>query len=246
MYSIVICVNDNNHFLRLIQSLDIEKDNFIEIIKIDNFDNRYSLPEALNIGINRARSQIVFLCHQDIKFPKNWIYNATEQISLVSKRDTNWSIIGVMGVKKNGFFVGNIVDPHTSFKMGNLPCEVSMLDEVCLVVKKESNLAFDESLGGYHLYGADLCMQSQQRGMKCYVINAPFTHLSGGKLDNNFWQSAKKLKNKWSMISGSENTIETTCGVLPLNDKAYTKFEYIFKSIRRKIIRRLQKRHIMK
>lgn len=236
------CVNDFKKFEKFKKSLTQIKN--YSLISINNIDNKFTIPSAFNHAIQIANFELLIFVHQDVIFPENWLHSTIKQIEHVEIHDSAWGVVGIMGVRKNGFFAGNIIDPHTKTKMGNLPCEVAALDEVCLILRKDSNLRFDESLGGFHLYGADICLQAQQKGMKCYAIDAPLTHLSGGKLDHSFWEMAEKLKNKWSQIQNCPNTIETTCGVFRLKNNFWSVLEYNFKILRRKIIRRIQKRHI--
>jgi hypothetical protein len=110
-------------------------------------------------------------------------------------------------------------------------------------MQKDSKLQFDESLGGFHLYGADICLQARQAHRKCYAIDAPFEHLSAGKIDSSFWEIAEKLKKKWAQIKGSPDTIVTTCGVFRIRNGIRPTLAFYYKEIRRRIIRRLQGRH---
>ena len=207
----------------------------VEIIAVENVAKRYSIPQALNIGMNRATGQILIFCHHDIVFPPDWIQIVESQILEIEKKDRNWGVIGIMGVGPNGKHVGSIEDPHSRRRMGKLPSTVQSLDEVCLIMKATSNLTFDEDLGGYHLYGADICLQARQNGQKCYAIDASFKHLSAGNVDSGFYHVARDLKRKWSTIAGAPSAIETTCGVFALREKLLTKVVVVGKIIRRKV-----------
>ncbi len=246
VYSIIVCVNNQALFNQFIKTLKNTNITNYEIVKIENNDGVYTLPEALNSGINRAKGSFYFFCHQDIHFPISWLDTVILQIGILNKKDQTWGVLGIMGVTSHGFFAGNIIDPHTRAKMGKLPCEVVALDEVCLIMKKESQLRFDESLGGFHLYGADICLQAQQASQKCYAIDAPFEHLSSGKVDSAFWKIAEKFKIKWSKIRNSPCTLETTCGVFQLKLGVRGFLAYYFKIVRRKLIQKLQGRHKMR
>lgn len=243
-YSIVICYNNKKLLNESLYSLNCCDLKNYEVIDIDNRCNSFNIPKALNIGIQRSNGENLIFCHQDVIYPQCWLKKIDQQIDLISKLDVEWGVLGVMGVQKNGFFAGNLIDPHTKSKFEKLPCVVKSLDEVCLVIRNSCQLCFDESLGGYHLYGADICLQAERKGMKCYAIDAPLTHLSGGRLDHFFWEMAGKLHKKWSLVQGSPSTIETTCGVFRLKNTFWSVLEYNFKILRRKIIRRIQKRHI--
>ena len=241
-YCIVVCVNNKALYDSFVKTISLTKLIDYEIIFVDNFDNKYNIPEALNQGIFLAHGDILIFCHQDILFPPFWLDRLIELIDTVNGLDPKWGLLGVMGVKQNGFFAGNIRDPHTCVKIGSLPCEVASLDEVCLILRKDSSLQFDEKLGGFHLYGADICLQANQMGLKCYAIDAPFEHLSPGNIDDSFYEIAEKLRSKWSCVKRAPYVIETTCGVFQLKDGLTATFFYYFRIFTRKIIRRIQGR----
>ena len=50
-----------------------------------NFGNPYSAAQALNIGIDKARSNIVVLCHQDVLFYENWVEMLFERITEIEQ-----------------------------------------------------------------------------------------------------------------------------------------------------------------
>ena len=241
-YSFIVCINNEHLFDQFVLSLEKTSIENHEIISINNKVNKFTLPQALNLGAEKSSGDFRLFCHQDILFTNDWLDKVTRQIELVSKNNINWGVLGVMGVKQNGFFAGNIRDPHTCVKIGSLPCEVASLDEVCLILRKDSSLQFDEKLGGFHLYGADICLQANQMGLKCYAIDAPFEHLSPGNIDDSFYEIAEKLRSKWSCVKGSPCVIETTCGVFQLKDGLVACSLYYFKIFARKIIRRIQGR----
>lgn len=244
-FSIITCVSNYDLYRSCVaDSIELSDFGDYELISIDNTMGWYSAAAALNMGSKTAKGEILIFCHQDIKFPSNWLPIVNEQLLLISEKDLNWGVSGVMGVKNNGLFAGNIIDPHTTTKIGKLPCKVETLDEVCLIMRKSSALRFDESLGGFHLYGADICLQSRQLGLSCYAIDAPFEHLSKGKVDESFLKIAEKLKEKWSKIKGSPYVIETTCGVFRLKYGIFSNLYYHYKRQRRKLIRRLHKLYI--
>ena len=52
---------------------------------------------------------------------------------------------------------------------------MSILDELLLIVPRNTPLKFDSSLG-FHLYGADLCLQAAELGLAVVAIQAPCKH----------------------------------------------------------------------
>lgn len=238
-YSIISCSHRLEYLrMHLIASLR-DPSHLAEVIAIENIDNQYSVPQALNIGRTRATGAFLVFCHHDIIFPDSWIEKLDAKIKEIESIDPDWGVIGVMGVSRNGKHVGSIEDPHSERRMGKLPALVQSLDEVCLVIRSNSNLWFDEEIGGYHLYGADICLQARQNGHKCYAIDACFQHLSTGKVDQSFYKVSKSLRNKWAMVKGSPWVIETTCGVFALRHAYLTKLIAALMIIRRRICWRM-------
>ena len=79
------------------------------------------------------------------------------------------------------------------------PTCVQTLDEIVLIVRKSSGLRFDEALGGYHFYGADICMQASERGMRSYAIPAFCVHNTQMPmvLPSDYYQCYWGFKRKW-------------------------------------------------
>ena len=242
--SLVCCVSRPDVFQDcLISSLERERAmGRMEVIPIDNRDNRYSAPQALNLGLDQARAPIILCCHQDVRMPEGWMERFLNQIERIESADPRWGVAGLMGVGSDGAFAGHVKDPHTDRPFGRLPRKVQALDEVCLAIRKDSGLRFDEGLGGFHFYGADLCLQARMEGMACYAVDAPVEHLSGGRCDESFYQAAHRLRGKWHGVPGAPSVIETTCGVFPIREGVRASLLARFLRVRRKFWRRLQRR----
>ena len=238
--AILICVNNMELFNRCWMSGKRHLGD--SLLYFDNTLANKSVPSVYNEMIGQTESEVLIFVHQDVICGNTWLEKVMEQISIIERRDRRWGILGVMGVRGNGAFVGNIIDPHTERKFGILPCPVRSLDEVCLIIRRESGLMFDESVGGFHLYGADICLQAGLMGMKCYAIDASLKHLSGGQLGKSFHEIAEKLRIKWSAVRRSPFCIETTCGVFLLKNGTTAKVIQKFMMLRRKILRRIQNR----
>ncbi len=204
--SIVTCVNDFEAYNANIRDGVYAPQT--QLLPIFNTDNAMSAPQALNIGIDRATHAIVVCCHQDVRFPIGWVDALHEQIRQIG--DPEFGVLGTFGVDMAGRYAGNIKDPHNNPKLGDLPCLAQTLDEHCLIIRKAERLRFDEELGGFHMYGADICLEAMCRGLKNYVIDARLEHLSGGKIDGAFTDTVDRFKEKW-YFSGFRGRVKTTC-----------------------------------
>jgi GT2 family glycosyltransferase len=161
-----------------------------------------SAAAAYNSAIDKARSDLLVFVHQDVYLPQGWLASLRRALDLLSKTDPNWGIAGVYGVNKSW-------DDGTGFlfcaeygKLGHSfgdAREVRSLDEVLLIMRKSSNLRFDEQLPGFHMYGTDICLEARRRGMKSYAISAFCIHNTNGyrMLPLQFWRCYLYMRKKW-------------------------------------------------
>lgn len=181
-FSIVTVVNNENTYSDLLNDLKNQDCNFeFEIIALPNFNGEYtSCSNALNIGLSLSESEYVILCHQDIRVPSTWLNDILEKIKVFIMNDVNFGVLGIAGCwsyknDSNGidFLTGNT--HKIPFK------EVQCLDELCLIVKNNSKIKFDEiNFPHFHCYGSDLCLQYLSKGYRNFAINTPCVHLSDG------------------------------------------------------------------
>jgi hypothetical protein len=95
--------------------------------------------------------------------------------------------------------IGWVVDHGRLLRDGpEPPARVATLDELLLVVWRDSPLRFDPALG-FHLYGADICLQAAERGLAVVAIGALCHHNSRSiGLPAAFYRSAEVFARKWS------------------------------------------------
>ena len=98
--------------------------------------------------------------------------------------------------------IGRIVNRGRMLRDGPThPARVATLDEVVLVVRRETPLRFDPSLK-FHLYGADLCLQASEPGPGVVSLEALCHHNSPG---------SACLRSSWSMRRHSPESRRTGC-----------------------------------
>ncbi len=95
--------------------------------------------------------------------------------------------------------IGWVVDRGRTLRDGpELPARVAALDELLLVVRRDTPLRFDRDLE-FHLYGADLCLQAAERGLAVVALGASCHHNSRSVgLPKSFFASAEVFARKWS------------------------------------------------
>ena len=242
--SFVSCVNDIDLYRECVErSLNNQTSNIeIELVPIDNTNSEWSCPSALNHGLEKATGEIVVFCHQDIIFPSSWVDNLCSQIYLVEKSCKRWGVLGLFGITLCGSYVGHVIDLQGHSRFMPLPQRVQSLDELCLIIRRESGLRFDEDIGGFHFYGADLCLEASCKGLLNFAIDACVKHLSKGKMGIDFYLTQKIFSKKWAQRISPIKVIHTTSAVVILQPglKSLLRFVFIkFKMSIKHIIKKL-------
>jgi hypothetical protein len=159
---------------------------------------------AYNCGLSEATSEVIVLAHQDVYFPGGWKDNLDRTLHLLATENPRWGALGVFGITQGAKAapMGHCYSTGLQRVLGasfDKPILAQSLDEVVLVVRRSSELRFDEELPGFHLYGTDLCLQAHAAAMDCYIIPAFCIHNSNGLkyLSREYWRSYFYMRRKW-------------------------------------------------
>jgi glycosyltransferase involved in cell wall biosynthesis len=169
-----------------------------------------SAASGLNFGLERASHEWAVCVHQEVYLPEGWDRLLSQQLREAERRFGPVGVAGVYGVGDvirpespeqplGAERIGWVVDRGRELRDGpELPARVAALDELLLVVRRDSGLRFDPALE-FHLYGADLCLQARERGMAVVALGALCHHNSRNVfLPRAFFSSAEVLARKWS------------------------------------------------
>ena len=163
----------------------------------------------LNRGLTLAANEWVVCVRQDVWLPAGWDLRLAQQIKAAEIWFGAIGVAGVYGVgdviradeparKLGAERIGWVVDRGRTLNDGpGLPARVATLDELLLVVRRDLPLRFDPALG-FHLYGADLCLQARERGLAAVALGA-FCHHNSRHigLGEGFHESAAVFARKW-------------------------------------------------
>ena len=163
----------------------------------------------LNRGLEQAEHQWAICVHQDVWLPAGWDLMLAQQIKAAEIWFGPIGVAGVYGVgdviradeparKLGAERIGWVVDRGRTLNDGpGLPATVATLDELLLVVRRDLPLRFDPALG-FHLYGADLCLQAREHGLAAVALGALCHHNSRHiGLEEGFHESAAVFARKW-------------------------------------------------
>ncbi len=210
-FAVVVAVN-NEKVLKdsLMRSPDIQS-----VREVLAQRNCSSAGQAYNSGMKASASDMIVFAHQDVYFPQGWFGSVARTITAISAKDPDWGVLGVYGISLSGAEAGHLYSTGLRRVLGcpfEEPLEVSSLDEVVLIVRRSSGLQFDEKLPGFHLYGADICLEARRKGLKCYAISAFCVHNSNGldRLPPSYSRAYFYMRDKWR----NQLPIRTPCMVI--------------------------------
>jgi len=154
-----------------------------------------------NQALERAPTDWVICLHQDVYLPKNWITQFLQRLYEAEAALGKLSVVGVYGIAgahRCSDRAGHVLDrSKLRHERTQLPCLVHSLDELLIAVRRDSGLRFDQSLG-WHLYGTDICLEAQRRGLRAAAIDSLCYHNSHSVgLPIAFYQSEYYLAHKW-------------------------------------------------
>jgi Glycosyltransferase like family len=175
-----------------------------EVILVKNCP---SAADGLNLGVERAAGDWVVGVHQDVFLPEGLDRRLMLQLREAERRFGPVGVAGVYGVGPARELrvslaaerIGRVVDRGRVLRDGpELPALAATLDELLLVLRRDSPLRFDPGLG-FHLYGADICLQAAERRLAVVVIEALCHHNSRSVgLPAAFYTSAQVFARKWA------------------------------------------------
>jgi SAM-dependent methyltransferase len=163
-----------------------------------------SAADGLAAGIAEASNDLVVLVQQDMYLPLGWDRQFASQFAQAEAQYGPIGVAGLFGIQfRDGEVrhVGQIIDRDTLLDRGvQLPAAVDVLDEVLLAVRRSSGLRADPELG-FHLYGADLCLNAQKLGLRNVVLRAPAYHNSlFAEVGPQFHVARRLLLDRWPDI----------------------------------------------
>jgi len=223
LFSFCTLVNDRALYDRFLTTFTAGgfHGNDVEYLYIDNTKrNAYDAYSGLNCLISHARGKYVVLCHQDVALIRDQREKLEACLSELDAVDPDWALAGNAGsVSPNPGNFGELAVVLTdldgsAWDMKGLPLRAHSLDENFIVMKNSARLGFSRDLRGYHMYGLDLCLQAEARGLTAYVID--FHLLHDGKGSRKGYDKAQiRLERKYMTFFRGRD-VQSTCSWVDL------------------------------
>jgi glycosyltransferase involved in cell wall biosynthesis len=196
-FTIISAVNDS----KVLESCLLRSPDVLPLEKITQ-TGFSSASAAYNRALEKATGQILIFVHQDVYLPPGWLQRLQWTIQQLESTDPDWGVLGVCGLTERGELCSWVYSSGLGAVVGKpfpAPLRVRTLDEVLLVIRKASGLRFDERLHGFHMYGTDICLEAEKRGLRNYAVPCFLYHNSNGirNLPWAFWQACHHIRRKW-------------------------------------------------
>lgn len=230
MISIIICSRAKTISDSLSENIKNTIGYPYELIVIDNSENKHTIFEAYNQGIEKSKGDYLCFIHDDILFNSmGWGSN----IHCIFKENESIGLIGLAGSKSksrmpsawwwcpNEDKVINIIQhqPHQENRKEKWThgfekdsnTAVVVVDGVFMAMRKDSRFRFNAEMKGFHNYDLNLSIECHQLGYKTVVTNEILIeHFSTGALNAEWVESAYQLfrlyKNNLPVRLGNDNT----------------------------------------
>lgn len=225
MISLIICSRTFKLPQSLVDNIESTIGCAYEWVVIDNSENRYSIFEAYNLGIQKSKGDYWCFVHDDVLFhSQNWgktieeIFNSNNKIGLLgiagakvkTKMPSAWWDCDDLYLRmhlKQHFKDGAIKDWNIGNQIAPLE-EVVAIDGVFMMARKDNSIRFLECLTGFHNYDLNLSFEYLQKGYKIMVTNLIYIeHFSIGKLDAAWYASTLKIHSHYRSLLPRKVTI---------------------------------------
>lgn len=209
MISIIICSRQKTLNSDLSRNIENTIGCDYELVLVDNSENKFSIHEAYNHGLNRSKGSLICFMHDDILInTSGWggiivdLFKQNPQVGLLgiaggenkTKMPSAWWDVGPNHLKVIQHYNDKPKELwDQGFDAENL-VEVAAIDGVFMVMKADDRIRFDERLKGFHNYDLFLSLKNKSLQKKVMVTNEILIeHFSPGSLNRSWYLSTSKF-----------------------------------------------------
>ena len=222
MISIIISSANPSFLTQVIKNIEDTIGVPYELISFDNSKGQKGICEVYNLGIQRAKYDILCFMHEDIEIrTKAWgkivtdHFNEYKGLGLLGVAGSTYKTLTPAGWVGTGINTAraNYIQSH---KASNDPpkhyyinpnnekiVQVACVDGVWLCTTKKIAFEFgfdDHTFKKFHAYDLDFSLAIGQRYKVAVTYDVMLDHFSEGKYDNVWMEETLKLHDKWNKI----------------------------------------------
>jgi 2-polyprenyl-3-methyl-5-hydroxy-6-metoxy-1,4-benzoquinol methylase len=210
-FSVIVPVNRPWQYdLNILRSPGLKEVN-AEIIPVLNAN---SAADAYQTGAAKAKNDWKIIAHQDVYFPSGSGLAIARHFGNLSAKGATANAVGFAGLEErtdgSTVMTGMLIDRKRLFKHPTSEAACS-IDEFAVALHSEAQVKIDPRLG-WHMWGTDLCLQSEQKFSKhsSRVVDIPLFHNSTNDyaLPSEFDRSVETIFMKYKNLY----FVNTLCG----------------------------------
>lgn len=232
MVSLIICSTKSSINLALQQNIEATIGCDYEIVLIDNSKGEYNIFQAYNLGVERAKGNILCFMHEDVIFHSSG-WGAKVEHHLADNKVGMLGVAGMMVVpskgdaRMGGYFCNNIPTRYTTQEetprhvtQNFIQPTVARIEEVaaidgvwfCIPKKLFDRIRFDDvTFHGFHIYDLDISLQVLMQHKKIVICNdIIMEHMSNGIFSEVFLENLIKFQDKWHGILPLQRNVMLT------------------------------------
>lgn len=167
--------------------------------RVTNWADGY---RGLNRLLQDARGEYIICAHQDVVASDDGFEALQQRLSELTAHDPDWAVAANAGRRGDRYFI-RIHDKHGQNRnCGPFPAQVDVVDENFIIIRRDSLIGFSNDLSGYHLYGLDIVLHAQMRGLTAYVIDFLAEHKGAARVGRSYLECQtafeRKIRKQWS------------------------------------------------
>lgn len=159
-----------------------------------------SAASAYDRALRATDAPVVILAHHDVYLPRGWEDLLAARLAELPQ---DWAVFGSFGIGLDHRPVGPVWSSSLGMIVGRVPLDptpVQSLDELLIVLRRDSGITFDTTLPGWHMYGTDIVQTARAAGRGAYAGALPCIHNDRyhPALGPDFTECYRFMQRKWA------------------------------------------------
>lgn len=157
---------------------------------------------AYSRALAATSAPIVVFAHHDVYLPKGWDRLLLARLAELTAKDPAWAVAGAYGVAPDYRQFGPVWSSSLGQIIGRIPFgpePVQGLDEMLLILRRDTGLGFTPAQPGWHMYGTDIVCQARAAGRGAYALGLNCIHNDRfhDALGPDFTESYRWMQRRW-------------------------------------------------